>query len=298
MTSVVVVTHGGSGIPPVAEHLEGVGIDVLGSSTTSTMVPDVIRCAPDLVICYETRPDDALFEGTAALLAASPRPVVVFTTDTDAEKINRAASAGIHVYVVNGYEPDRLRPVIHIAQARFRHDQLLRDELTSVQRKFGERKLVDRAKGILMRVRNISEDEAHKALRTAAMQSKQRIGQVAQQVIDAARYAEAVNRSGQLRMLSQRLAKLYALMCAGVTPDVTAGLCRESIEQTESNLAVLARTLSKPTFGDLIDAVAVPWTALKAALVGAPAHAQSKAGQAGDRRRADVDDERGRAQIV
>ena len=271
MTSVVVVTNAGVGVPPLAEHLEGVGIDVVGVSTASTMVPDVIRCSPDLVVCYETHPDDALFAGTAALLAASPRPMVVFTTDTDAAKINRAASAGIHVYVVNGYEPDRLRPVIHVAQARFRHDQLLRDELADVQRKFGERKLVDRAKGILMRVRNISEDEAHKAIRTAAMQSQQRIGQVAQQVIDAARYAEAVNRSGQLRMLSQRLVKLYALMCAEVTPETTASLCRESIEQIEANLLVLARTLSKPTFGDLIDAVALPWAALKAALVGVPA---------------------------
>ena len=274
MTSVVVITNPGSGIPPLAEHLESVGIDVVGSSTSSTMVPDVIRCSPDLVICYETHPDDALFAGTTALLSASPRPVVVFTSDTDAENINRAANAGIHVYVVNGYEPDRLRPVIHVAQARFRHDQLLRDELTDVRRKFGERKLVDRAKGILMRVRNFSEDDAHKALRTAAMQTKQRIGQVAQQVIDAARYAEAVNRSGQLRMLSQRLVKLYALMCAEVTPEITAGLCRESIEQIEANLSVLGRTLSKATFGDLIDAVALPWAALKAALVGPPALAR------------------------
>ena len=274
MTSVVVVTNAGGGVPPLAEDLESVGIDVLASSTSNTMVPDVIRCSPDLVVCYETHPDDALFAGTAALLNASPRPMVVFTTDTDAGKINRAASAGIHVYVVNGYGPDRLRPVIHVAQARFRHDQLLRDELTDVQRKFGERKLVDRAKGILMRVRNISEDEAHKALRSAAMQSKQRIGQVSQQVIDAARYAEAVNRSGQLRMLSQRLVKLYALMCAEVTPDMTAGLCRESIEQIEANLSILGRTLSKPTFGDLIDAVAVPWATLKAALCGAPALAR------------------------
>ena len=123
---------------------------------------------------------------------------------------------------MNGYGPDRLRSLIHLAMARFKQDQLLRDELTDVQHRFNERKLVDRAKGILMRVRNISEDEAYVVLRKAAMQSKLRIGQVAQQVIDAARYADAVNRAGQLRMLSQRLVKLYALMCADVAPDVTA----------------------------------------------------------------------------
>ncbi len=89
-------------------------------------------------------------------------------------------------------------------------------------------------------------------------------------MIDAARYAEGVNRAGQLRMLSQRLVKLYALMCAEVTPDATATLCRDSIETIEGSLSALSRTLSKPTFGDLLDAVLAPWAALKAALVGAP----------------------------
>ena len=107
-------------------------------------------------------------------------------------------------------------------------------------------------------------------LRTAAMQSKQRIGRVAQQVIDAARYAESVNRAGQLRMLSQRLVKLYALMCADVMPDETALLCRHSLEQIENNVTILRRTLSKATFGDLLDAALTPWGPLKAALTATP----------------------------
>ena len=266
MTSAVVVTSGGAGAPPLRADLEAVGIDVLGSTETRTMLSDVIRAAPDLVVCYESHPGDALFAGTAALRGAAPRPVVVFTSDPDAEKIERATASGIHCYVINGYGLHRLRSVLHVAQARFRHEQLLRDELDEVRHRFNARKLVARAKGILMRVRNISEDEAYRVLRTAAMQGKQRIGQVAQQVIDASRYAEAVNRAGLLRMLSQRLVKLHALMCAGVTPDATAGLCRDSIEQIEANLAILGRTLSKPTFGDLLDAVLAPWGQLKAAL--------------------------------
>ncbi len=157
-----------------------------------------------------------------------------------------------------------------MAQARFRHDQLLRDELSDVHHRFSERKLVDRAKGILMRVRNISEDESYKVLRTAAMQTKQRIGQVARQVIDAARYAEAVNRAGQLRMLSQRLIKIYALMCAEATPDEAVPLCKQALEQVETNLAILGRTLSKATFGDLLEAVLAPWATLKSALKQAP----------------------------
>ncbi len=273
MTSAYVVSSGGTRAPPLTSDLQTVGIDVVGADTIGTMVHEVVRVSPDLVVCYETHPGDALFAGTVALRNVSPRPVVVFTTDPDAEKIERATASGIHAYVINGYGLHRLRSVIHVAQARFRHDQLLREELSDVQHRFSERKLVDRAKGILMRVRNIGEDEAYKVLRSAAMQAKLRIGQVAQQVIDASRYAEAVNRSGQLRMLSQRLVKLYALMCAGVTPDDTAALCRHSIEQIEANLAILGRTLSKPTFGDLLDGVLTPWTALKSALATTPAPA-------------------------
>ncbi len=270
MTTAFVVTEGELNAPALRRDLESVGIDVVGSSTSAAMVSDVIRCAPDLVVCYDSHPGEPLFAGTAALQNVAPRPVVVFTGDPDAERIGRAVGAGIHVYVVNGYEPRRLRSIMHVAQARFRRDQLLRDELSDVQHRFDERKLVDRAKGILMRVRNIGEDDAYRVLRSAAMQGKQRIGQVAQHVIDAARYAEAVNRAGQLRMLSQRLIKLYALSCAGVTPDLTAALCRESIEQAEINIATLGRILSKPTFGDLLDAVSVPWAALKGALAGTP----------------------------
>lgn len=274
MTSAFVVSSGGASAPTLSDDLATVGIDVLGATDIGVMVQEVVKVGPDLVVCYETHPDDAFFAGTSALRNVSPRPVVVFTTDPDAEKIERATASGIHAYVINGYGLHRLRSVIHVAQARFRHDQLLREELSDVQNRFSERKLVDRAKGILMRVRNIGEDEAYRVLRTAAMGAKLRIGQVAQQVIDAARYAEAVNRAGQLRMLSQRLVKLYALMCAGVTPDNTAGLCRSSIEQIEANIAILGRTLSKPTFGDLLDAVLVPWAALKSALAPAPARAR------------------------
>ena len=270
MTSVSFFSSGGPGAPALQADLEGVGLTVTGPLRLRTMVQDVICAAPDVVVCYESHPGDALFAVTSTLQDTAPRPLVLFTGDPDAEKIERAAAAGIHAYVVNGYAPARLRSVIHVAQARFKRDQSLREELSEVRDRFTERKLVDRAKGILMRVRDVAEEDAFKVLRSAAMQSKQRIGQVAQQVIDATRYADAINRAGQLRMLSQRVVKLYAQGCAGIAPETAAELCRESIAQVEANLAVLGRTLSKPTFGDLLDGVLTPWTALKAALRGRP----------------------------
>ncbi|HEX6707996.1 MAG TPA: type IV pili methyl-accepting chemotaxis transducer N-terminal domain-containing protein [Albitalea sp.] len=264
MTSCLVLTTSAPDAPALSADLESVGIHVLGAVQRSNLVQEAVRLAPDLVICHDPSPDAALFEGTALLLATSPRPVVLFTTDPDADKMTRALECGVHVYVVHGYAPQRLRPLIHLAQARFAHEQRLREQLADVSSRFEERKLVDRAKGILMRARQVSEDEAFRVLRAASMQSNQRVGQVSQQVIAAAAFAEAVNRAGQLRMLSQRIVKLHTLqaLAAGASPPQL----EESCARVDANLALLAKSLSKATYGDLLDAVAAPWNALKAAL--------------------------------
>ena len=191
----------------------------------------------------------------------------MFTADPDADKIEQAARSGVHAYVVNGYGRGRLRAVVHLAQARFRHEQELRGELSDLSQRFAERKLVDRAKGILMGARQLREEEAYSALRNAAMRTKRRIGQVSRQVIDGARYAEAVNRAGQLRMLSQRLVKLYALAATRTRAAETAALFAESVGQVDAILAILGRSLSKPTFGDLLAGVVRPWGELRRALV-------------------------------
>ncbi len=269
MISAFVVTSQSADDPSLRADLDAVGIAVLGEGDSHSLVQEVIRGAPDVVICYEKHPSEALFASLATLSTSAPRPVVVFTSDPDADKIDRAMREGIHVYVINGYSLGRLRSIVHVAQARFRHERSLRRELVEVNARFDERKLVDRAKGILMRARQISEDEAFRTLRTAAMQSKQRLGQVAQQVINAALYSDGVNRAGQLRMLSQRLVKLYAARAAGLSP--AAAKAEEDAlgvpaAQLDENIAILRRSLSKATFGDLIDSVADPWAKLKAAV--------------------------------
>lgn len=273
MTSALVASSNGPGAPALADDLRSVGIEVLTLDDCTKLLHAAIKNRADLAVLYAHTPDSAFFDSVSALSAAAPRPVVVFTADPDAEKMALAARSGIHAYVVNGYKQDRLRSLIHLAQARFRHDQLIREELAAVNQRFAERKLVDRAKGVLMGARQLREEEAYRALRSAAMHTKQRIGQVSQQVIDGARYAEAINRAGQLRMLSQRLVKLYALGCAGIRGADTVRLFAESLGQVDANLASLGRGLSKPTFGDLVDAVAAPWTELRAALA-APARVE------------------------
>ncbi|CAN5486787.1 hypothetical protein BH11PSE9_BH11PSE9_25360 [soil metagenome] len=267
MKTAIVIDSQSPGIPDFAADLASVGIHVLGAVPRSNLVREVIRLQPELVLCHEVMPDDALFDACATLTSTEPRPVIVFTHDPDASKIERALRSGISAYVVNGYGLNRLRSVIHLAEARFQLDRTLRDELTQITQRFDERKLVDRAKGILMRARQVSEEDAFRVLRSASMHSNRRVGQVSQQVIDAAHYAEAVNRAGKLRMLSQRLVKLGALRLVEPPSALSTQQLNDSVAQIDANIAALDKSLSKATFGDLLDGVSAAWAQLRGAAI-------------------------------
>ncbi|MEW6707886.1 MAG: ANTAR domain-containing protein, partial [Pseudomonadota bacterium] len=223
-------------MPDLAADLAAAGIHVLGATDCDNLVQETVRQAPDVVVCWAASPAEALFRGLGMLLSTFPRPVVVFTRDVQAEPMERALEVGVQAWVVQGYAAQRLRPLLQLAQARFRRDQQLREALQDMTHRYEERKLIDRAKGILMRARQIPEDEAFRLLRAASMQGKQRVGQVAQQVIEAARDAEAVNRAGQLRMLAQRLLKLYALTVARTEAPAARALLTQSLERTEQQI--------------------------------------------------------------
>ena len=275
MTSALVHLNGTKGSALLLPDLEAAGIQVLDVVLErGKLVREVARHAPDLVICDDPLPDEALFKATQSIAEISPRPVLVFTADSDAGHIARAVESGIHAYVVNGYGAHRLRALIHLAQARFQREQAQRDALQDLAGRFEERRLVDRAKGILMTARQVSDDDAFQILRTVSMHSNQRLGQVSQHIIHSARFAESVNRAGQLRMLSQRLIKLYLLQLAGVQSQPSAERFKESVQRIDANLALLGKNISKATFGDLLGQVVLTWTRLKNALQGDPEAAQ------------------------
>ena len=274
MTTALVLTSHSLTAPPLGADLAAAGFQVCGEANCSNLLQEVLKKSTDIVVCFQETPDAAFFASLSALAASAPRPVVVFTMDPDAGKMATAMVSGVHAYVVAGYTSNRLRSVMHVAQARFRQEQVLRQELADLQKRFDERKLVDRAKGILMGARQLREEEAFRALRSAAMASKSRIGELSQTVIDRAHYAEAVNRAGQVRMLSQRIAKFYALACSGAVNAEVKKMFADSVAQAEGNLGILDRSLSKATFGDLYGAVAAAWLDLKAALKPDPAPAR------------------------
>src|SRR5690606_23066676 len=122
----------------------------------------------------------------------------------------------------------------------WQRERELRRELQHWRERFDERKWLDRAKDLLTRTRLLNEDEAFRLLRSTAMHSNLSIGQVSRSVADAARWAEALNRAGQLRMLSQRIVRLVAQRAAGVEVGRAGKLLAESEQRARENMDYLA----------------------------------------------------------
>jgi response regulator NasT len=146
------------------------------ADTARRLQPDVVIVAVDVV------GDDTLAH-IDALSEHAPRPVVLFTADADPGKIRAALRCGVTSYVVDGFAPERIAPLLHVALARFELEQAVKTERDAAQSRLAERKLIERAKGILMRKRGIGEDEAYHALRRLAMDRNMRMREVAERLI-------------------------------------------------------------------------------------------------------------------
>jgi response regulator NasT len=109
---------------------------------------------------------------------------VLFTDNDDAARIKAAFAAGITAYIVDGIKPTRVKAVLDVAYARFEHERELRAELDNAKTQLAERKVLERAKGLLMKQMNLSEDDAFKRLRKMAMDRNIKLVEAAQRVID------------------------------------------------------------------------------------------------------------------
>lgn len=139
---------------------------------------------PDLVIVdAESEARDAL-EHVVLATREAPRPIVLFTNDSDTSQVRHAVAAGVSAYIVAGLEAARIRPILDVALARFEHEQALRAELDSARTELKERKTIERAKGLLMQRQGLSEPEAYARLRKTAMDKGLRLHEVAQRMLD------------------------------------------------------------------------------------------------------------------
>lgn len=175
-------------ITPLKESLIENGFEVVAHIEDDiTLQSRCCEIAPDIVIIDTDSPSRDTLENICVLSQHDPRPIVMFTHDGDKEKIIAATRAGVSAYVVGTIPSERLTPVIDAAIARFEETRQLKDELNSANLKLEERKVVERAKGILMRQRNVDEDEAYKMLREMAMKRKMKLADLSNQLIEAAK---------------------------------------------------------------------------------------------------------------
>ncbi|MBI5040540.1 MAG: ANTAR domain-containing protein [Gammaproteobacteria bacterium] len=169
------------------EALDAAGFAVVISTTPGDDLLGVVRrVQPDVIVIDVDSPDRDTLENMCCIARDVPRPVVMFTHDEDTEKMRTAIRAGVSAYVVGGVSGERVKPIVEVAVMRFEQHQALREELQQAKTSLADRKLIERAKGILMRQRGCGEDAAYQALRKAAMERNRKLVEVAQNVIDAA----------------------------------------------------------------------------------------------------------------
>ncbi|HCE29263.1 MAG TPA: response regulator [Comamonadaceae bacterium] len=141
---------------------------------------------PDLIIVdAESEARDAL-EHVVMATRDARRPIVMFTNDDNTTHVKDAVAVGVSAYIVAGLAPQRIRPILDVAMARFAHEQALRAELADARNELQDRKTIDRAKGLLMQRQGLSEQAAYEKLRKTAMDKGLKLGEVARRMLDMA----------------------------------------------------------------------------------------------------------------
>ena len=187
MLKVMIVDEAVERAEVLQQALTRAGYEVIAyAPSTLDLHRQVSALQPDIVIIDMDSPDRDTLENLCVVNRDEPRTVVMFTHDGDGEKIRAATLAGVSAYVVDGMSGERIRPILDAAVARFEQFQALKREFDEIEEKLADRKVIERAKGILMKSRNLSEEDAYRALRKQAMESNSRLAEVARQLVAVA----------------------------------------------------------------------------------------------------------------
>jgi response regulator NasT len=138
-----------------------------------------------IVIDLENPSRDVL-EQMFQVSRAVRRPIAMFVDQSDSDSIRASVDAGVSAYIVDGLKKERLKSILDLCISRFNAFARLQDELDRTKSALEDRKAIDRAKGILMKLKGLNEEEAYVLLRSTAMREKKKIGEIAQSIITAA----------------------------------------------------------------------------------------------------------------
>lgn len=255
-------------LPEVLQRaLAGIDASAVARATFLTMASQAQLLAPrEIVICVKVAAQD-LFDVLQAWSGTPPCPLSLVSAPLDRQSHEKLAALGVHAWEsIEALTAQSFDALLGRAHARWQRERGLRTELDALRTRLDERKWIDRAKGLLMSARGIDEDEAFGLLRGAAMHANLRLGEVSRSVVEASRWADAINRAGQLRMLSQRLVRVAAQALAGIDARRARVLRTQSAERVQDNLDHLAALELGEAGARSLSDVRLAWKGLEAAL--------------------------------
>ena len=163
------------------------GYNVVATLPGDAFLPERIgQIQPDLIVVDAESQGRDILEHVVMATRDERRPIVMFSGDEDTAYLRKAMAAGVSAYVAAGTPAERIKPVLDVAMARFEMEEALRRELADARSELADRKVLDRAKGLLMSRQGLTEPQAHARLRKAAMDKGLKLVEVAQRLIDAA----------------------------------------------------------------------------------------------------------------
>ncbi|MDQ0317500.1 ANTAR domain-containing response regulator [Amorphus orientalis] len=151
------------------------------------LLRQIVEADPDVVFIDLENPNRDVLEQMFQVSRTVRRPVAMFVDRSDAASIEAAIDAGVSAYVVDGLRKERVKPILDMAISRFNAFNRLRDELEHAKQALEDRKVIDKAKGILMKTRGIGEEEAYALLRKTAMNESRRVADIAQGLVTASK---------------------------------------------------------------------------------------------------------------
>jgi response regulator NasT len=160
--------------------------DVIVVRDMQNLLRRILDEEPDVILIDLENPNRDVLEQMFQVSRVVRKPVAMFVDRSDRGMIEAAIDAGVGAYVVDGLRKERVRPIVETTVSRFHAFEKLRNELDETRQQLADRKVIDRARGILMKQRGLSEEEAYELLRKAAMDANLKVAQVAQSVITAA----------------------------------------------------------------------------------------------------------------
>jgi len=160
--------------------------DIHHISQMSGLLERLSELAPDVILIDLENPNRDVLEQMFEVSRLVSRPIAMFVDDSDMSMIEAAVEAGVGAYVVDGLKKERIKAILATAITRFNTFSRLQSELQATKAALAERKVIDRAKAILMKAKGLTEDEAYALLRKTAMSQSRKISEIAQSIVTAA----------------------------------------------------------------------------------------------------------------